>query len=130
MTLTVMVSISCVEDEFGNVVGTWVHPQFTDFSPNKTASKPDATDCEPNITTTFHKNLTGTLDKNKDKLCDSGSETYSFKYNIKGGTLTITYDHQFPDNLHAFSGIYTYVISGNELIITDDEGKITVLTKE
>jgi len=126
--MTVMVTISCVEDEFGNVVGKWVHPPLTDFPSIKTASKPDVSDCEPEITTTFHKNLTGTLDK--DKLCDSGSETYSFKYNIKEGTLTITYDHQFPDNLHAFSGIYTYVISGNELIITDDEGKITVLTKE
>lgn len=128
MTMTVMVSISCVEDEFGNVVGTWVHPPLIDSSSNKIPPEPKEDDCEREITTTFHKNLTGTLDK--DKLCDSGSETYSFIYNIKEGTLTISYDHQFPDNLYAFSGIYTYVISGNELIITDDEGKITVLTKE
>ena len=125
MIIALMLSVSCIEDEFGNVAGTWLYPTMTSGESKKIPPKVD--DCERNITTTFHKNLTGTLDK--DKLCSSNHETNSFIYNIKGDTLTITYDHQSASGLNFNSGLNTYIISGNELTLTNEDGTITVLTK-
>ena len=123
--IALMLSVSCIEDEFGNVAGTWLYPAMKSGESKKIPPKVD--NCERNITTTFHKNLTGTLDK--DKLCSSNHETNSFIYNIKGDKLTITYDHQSASGLNFNSGLNTYIISGNELTLTNEDGTITVLTK-
>ena len=125
MILVVLVSGSCIEDEFGNIAGTWQYPPVTNVA-FKTGPPPPFDECAPKITITFNKNLTGTL----DKLCESELETDSFIYNIKGDQLTITFDQQASDNSIVISGIFTYIISGKELFITNEAGRIMVLTKE
>ena len=126
MILVVTLSVSCIEDEFGNVVGTWVYPEFTSFASKK--MPPNLGDCEREISITFYKNLTGTLDK--EKYYDGDFESDSFKYNIKEGKLTILFDQNTANDPSANSGVFTYLITGNELSLTDEAGKNKVLTRE
>lgn len=125
MILVTMVSGSCVEDEFGNVVGTWIYPTFQDAS-NKIP--PESESCESQVTITFHNNLTGILDM--DKYCNPDSEKYDFIYNVKEGTLTITYNEGSTHSRYDGSESYSYVVSNNELTLIDKDGIITVLARE
>ncbi len=124
-----LLSASCSvihwDEEFGNIVGTWNYAPFSSVALKK-KPPPLSDDCETNITIAFNKNLTGTL----DKVCKNEFETDIFKYNIKGDILTITFDQPSSDISYSFSGINTYIVSGNELSITNGAGRIMVLTKE
>ncbi len=113
------------DEGFGDVVGTWNYSPFSSVA-LQMKPPPLSDDCETKITITFNKNLTGTL----DKVCKNEFETDIFKYNIKRDILTITFDQPSSDNSYSFSGINTYIVSGNELFITNGAGRIMVLTKE
>ena len=77
----------------------------------------------------FNKTLIGQLDK--DNYCGTDYELAGFKYNLKAGELTITFDDQSSkNNWDIISGINTYLVSGNKLIITSEDGTISELTKE
>jgi len=124
--LVAMVSTSCVEDEFGNVVGTWIE---SSGSGALLKTPTDTFPCKKHLIITFDKKLIGGLDK--DNYCRHDYELASFKYNIKEGELTITFDDQSSkNNWDIISGVNTYFISGDKLTITDKDGTITVLTKE
>jgi len=110
------------DDEYGNIVGTWVYPTLTE------AAKKHPPDHNPSwtIKTIFDKNLTGRIDKESDQ---GDYETDSFKYNIKENTLTITFDQEAANNRYIISGVNTYAVSDNQLTITSEDGTITVLDK-
>ncbi len=124
-----LLSTSCSvihwDEEFGDVVGTWVNPPLTE----------DAIETLPinnfmiqswTIKTIFDKNLTGRIDKESSQ---GDYESDSFKYNIKGNTLTITFDEESANNRYVISGVNTHTISDHKLTIIGEDGIITVLTK-
>ena len=128
MVMAVMVSVSCVEDEFGSVAGTWVQQSSTSSELNK--MPPPLEKWE--TTTIFKTNQTGSIDRNGidtngDKV---GYSTNRFKYHVLMGTLTITFDEESDNDKYVISGINSYVVSGNKLTITGEDGTITVLTKK
>ena len=129
MVIVVMVAVSCVEDEFGSVAGTWVQQSSTSSELNKL---PMDLRLKWETTTIFKTNQTGSIDRNGidtngDKVDYS---TNRFKYHIKMGTLTITFDEESDNDKYVISGINSYVVSGNKLTITGEDGTITVLTKK
>ena len=128
MILVAIVSTSCVEDEFGNVVGTWIESSRSNGTLLKSLP-PDPSPCKNHLIISFNKKLIGHLDK--DNYCGADYELAGFSYNIKEGELTIMFDDQSTkNNWEIISGVNTYVISGNKLTITGEDGTITVLTKE
>ena len=129
MILVAIVSTSCVEDEFGNVAGTWLESSRSNGLVLKRPPEDPTSTCEKHLIITFNKTLIGHLDK--DNYCGSDYELAGFQYNVKEGELTIAFDDQSTkNNLDIISGVNTYVISGNKLTITGEDGTITVLTKE
>ncbi|GAH09793.1 unnamed protein product, partial [marine sediment metagenome] len=89
MVMAVMLAVSCIEDEFGRVAGTWVQQSSTSSVLNKIPPDPSV---EWETTTIFKTNQTGSIDRNGidtngDKV---GYSTNRFKYHVLMGTLTIT----------------------------------------
>lgn len=129
LIIVLMFSSSCVEDEFGNIVGTWVESSNSNNPVLKLPPAKTPTPCNKNLIITFNKTLIGQLDK--DNYCGTDYELAGFKYNLKAGELTITFDDQSSkNNWDIISGINTYLVSGNKLIITSEDGTISELTKE
>ena len=127
--LTLMAFISCADDnEFHNLIGTWVHPTFSDSELNKTRSGPPSYDCETEIYITFNQSLTGTLDKND--TCNSQNEEVGFNWSIKGDQMTVVYNQQSDSNWDLISGLKTFKISGNILTIISEDGIITELHRK
>jgi len=120
--LVAMASTSCVEDEFGSVVGTWVQQSSASPELNK---KPPIEHWE--TTTVFKSNQTGGIDKNSNW---GDYSTNRFKYHVLMGTVTITFDEESDNDRYVISGINSYVVSGNKLTLTGDDGSITVFTKK
>ena len=108
-------------EEFGDVVGSWDHPPLIEEIVNNNFMIPSRY-----IITIFDKNLTGRIDKESRH---GDFESDSFKYSIKGNTLTITFDEESANNRYVISGVNTYAISDNELTIISEDGIITVLPR-
>lgn len=137
--MVLLASVSCVEDEYGNVVGTWVYK--VEVSPGHVAKKvsmpPDVnpTPCEDEfLSISFYNDLTGSQLKksNTNEECEPTPDSYSFEYNIKEGVLTINYDgpQETPEGDFNLSGENSFLVVDNELTITSEEGIVTVLTKQ
>ena len=129
MVMAVMLSVSCVEDEFGSLAGAWVQQSSTSSGLNKIPPDPSL---KWETTTIFKTNQTGSIDRNginmnSDKV---GYITNRFKYHVLMGTLTITFDEESDNDKYVISGINSYVVSGNKLTLTGEDGTITVFTKK
>jgi len=127
--LTLIITfVSCsifVEDEYGNVIGTWIHPSLPGYAFKKL--HPDIPQTSWEISATFNKNLTGSVDKTSSQ---NDFETDGFTYNVKGDKLTITFDRESVNNSYNISGDNTYVITNDTLIITSDDDTITKLARK
>ena len=109
---SVFVSCEKDDDKLGNgnnpFVGTWVLS-------------------ENNETTTFTFNTDKTLHillETKDKIFKLYSGTYS--YSEKDKTMTMLYGVEYG----AKPVIFNYVFMGNELVLTDKEGDILILSRQ
>ena len=122
MVMAVMLAVSCIEDEFGSVAGTWVQQSSTSSELNKI---PPIEVWE--TTTVFKTNQTGGIDRNGSW---GGYYTNRFKYHVLMGTLTITFDEESDNDKYVISGVNSYVVSGNKLTLTGEDGTITVFTKK
>lgn len=127
--LTIIITfVSCsifVEDEFGNVIGAWAHPSLPGYESKKL--HPDIPQTSWEISAIFNKNLTGSIDK---KSTQNDYETDGFTYNVKGDKLTITFDQESVNNWYEISGVNTYVIAKDTLVITSDDNTITKLVRK
>ena len=131
LILVTTVSVSCVEDEFGSVVGTWLESSRSNgvvFKRLPPLQEP-ATPCGNQLIIAFNKGLIGHVDK--DNYCGADFEIAGFQYNIKEGELTIAFDDESTkNNLDIISGVSSYIKQGDKLIITRKDGTIIELTKE
>lgn len=129
-----LITSSCVEDEFGNVVGTWGYTSesFEDVPidrPPPIGGGPGTCEVPANIS--FHNDLTGIQLIDTD--CDNDifdPIDYSFEYHIKEGLITITYIEEAPVDKNDFSGVNSFLVSDNSLTLTNEEGETLVLDKE
>ncbi len=127
LVLTISSCSIFVEDEFGNVIGTWEHPELPGY-PAKNKYHPDIPHPSWEISVTFNKNLTGGLDKKSDQ--GDNEETDSFTYNVKGDQLTITFDEELANKWYAISGNNTYVIANDTLVLKSADETITKLVRK
>lgn len=128
-----LISSSCVEDEFGNVVGTWGYTSesFEDIPVDRPPAIGDPPTCEVPANISFHKDLTGLQLIDTD--CDNDifdPIDYSFEYHIKEGLMTITYIEEAPVDKNDFSGVNSFLVSDNSLTLTNESGETLVLDKE
>ena len=129
-----MISSSCVDDEFGNVVGTWGYnsESFEDVPidrPPPIGGGPGT--CEVPGCISFHNDLTGIQLIDTD--CDNDifdPIDYSFEYHIKEGLITITYIEEAPVDKNDFSGVNSFLVSDNSLTLTNEAGESLVLYEE
>jgi uncharacterized lipoprotein NlpE involved in copper resistance len=118
MFVAVMVSVSCNNDDDDNfdggngdnaLVGIW---GLIELEEGVAIS----------VTATFNENLSGTLVTSETFEGETASEFESFTWSTDGNKLRLIFDEE--------TEILTYSISGDTLTVTDDEGFITVLTKQ
>lgn len=109
VALTAAISCSDDSDDMTNpIVGTWV------------LSESDV-GFEISLEATFKENNQGTMIATVNFGGESASENSSFTWSTEGDQLTMTMDGE--------TEVSTYMIVGNKLTITDDEGLVTVLTR-
>ena len=111
MVMAVMISVSCSDDDddINAIVGTWGISESIEG-------------VEISISATFKSDFTGrmvgsiTIDGNTEE------ESSSFTWITNGNKLTM--------ETYGETETVTYLILGNKLTITDEEGSITILTKQ
>ena len=116
MVLTVSLTVACNNDDDdeksgGNssLIGSWeITESFEGI--------------DYNITATFNENLSGTIVSVISLEGETQTETENFTWSTDGNKLTLIIDGDTEVN--------TYSISGDKLILTSDDGTVTVLTRK
>lgn len=117
MVFAMLISVSCSNDDDSSsdvndsaLVGTWGATELDEGF-------------ELIVTVTFNANQTGSAVTKITFEGETETENDTFTWSTSGNKLTVTSSGETPE-------IVTYSISGNKLSITDDEGFVTVLTKQ
>ncbi len=116
MIFAVMLSVSCGSDDSSSdasssaLIGIW----------GITATEEGM---EINVKVTFNSDKSGKIVTASTFEGETYTENESFTWNTSGNKLTISSSGE-PDE------VLTYSISGNKLTITDEDGEVTVLTKQ
>ena len=111
MFVALTTAVSCTDDgtdDVNPIIGTSVLSE-------------SAEGIEISLEATFHENNKGTMVATVSFAGESASENSSFSWSTEGDQLTMTMEGE--------TEVSTYLIVGNKLTITDDEGEITVLTR-
>ena len=109
LTATIACSDDSDDSDVNPIVGTWgLSGAESGF--------------EVSLSATFTANNKGTMVVTISLGGESQTENSSFTWSTSGDQLTIVMDGE--------TEVSTYSISGNKLTLTDDDGTITVLTRE
>lgn len=112
MIMAVMMSVSCSDDDDDDVnplVGTWAISESIEG-------------VEISLSATFKSDFTGTMASSIAFDGNTETESSSFTWSTSGNKLTMEIDGE--------TETATFLILGNKLTITDEEGLITILTKQ
>lgn len=133
MFLVLIIAVSCADDnEFHNLLGSWSDiPSAGTPVLSSSGSKPPPIDgCTEKITINFNENLTGELIWEEIQCDQPKKTTQILTWSIKNDELRINFVPPIENDWDLKSGVNTFLIEGDVLTITNEDGSSVKLNRE